>query len=519
MSMKKVLFSLALILCSVFGYSLQTLHLYPSSGDWVEKIKNVADDTRIIFHEGRYQGVVDLTDKKNIILEGQGEVLIYVEETYETIVYIAECRNITLKNLSIRHVPVTQIDGCSGDVISASGSKKILIEKCHLNGCGATGLTASECEDVSLRDCLIDENSYCALYFTETRNILLEKNTIRDNADGIYISVLETYLQEERNFSEIGLVMRDNTLVNNQMAAQLHNEAESDAAYQSGYDEGYEKGFQDGYQQAQQEFYGQEGDNPEGDYEESSDSQESYYMKLLEEESQRYTDIYGPEGYQSQDPAVYARYYKSNTLMLDPQMPWEGIIYHAPDNTKFIFSEGKYRGSIIFDQKQNLEFTGKGDVSIVTVYNFNRVVSFDSSKNIRFKNIRFTHDPAINRGEYHCYAEVVGIEESSQIRFDSCRMDGCGTVGVSSYQSSDVEIRNCEVYNNSESAMSLYNVRDFKVINCRIHDNADGIKAYNEDNEEGVSIYSDSNSYDRSLGLTLQGNTWQANTPGPEEGY
>lgn len=83
-----------------------------------------------------------------------------------------------LRGLTVGHTQST--DACSAEVIALENSGSVYMEGCELFGCGSTGVRASSCYGITLRDTLIRDCSAGGASFAVCESVMLDGVTLRN---------------------------------------------------------------------------------------------------------------------------------------------------------------------------------------------------------------------------------------------------------------------------------------------------------------------------------------------------
>lgn len=153
---------------------------------------------------------LDIVGMSNLTIEGEGDMAgIIVEPRYAYVLSFFNCKDITLRNLTLGH---TDTGYCQGGVVALRGCQNTVIEGCDLYGCGTEGIGADRSKGLQCKNTIIHDCSYqimtlehcndftftrCAFYncrefslinigFCE--NTVFEECNIRDN-DGELFSI------------------------------------------------------------------------------------------------------------------------------------------------------------------------------------------------------------------------------------------------------------------------------------------------------------------------------------------
>lgn len=109
---------------------------------------------------------------------------------------------------------------------------------------------------------------------------------------------------------------------------------------------------------------------------------------------------------------------------------------------------------------------GENRPEISAVPRYANVIYFSSCSDIALWGLTLGHTEA--PGE--CSGGVVMLENVTNAQINSCRLYGCGTVGIQAMYSSHVSAEGTHIYDCSYSAVSAYSASDLTLNHCEIYD-------------------------------------------------
>ncbi|MDD4493204.1 MAG: right-handed parallel beta-helix repeat-containing protein [Eubacteriales bacterium] len=154
------------------GKDLQSTTVSP--GDDIQNaIDSLTDGGTLILNEGIYDTLeaIVLRERKNLTIEGNGEVWINTKGIDHHVISLINCREITLANIKAQHVILEEgdndpiPDARDGAVVGILGGSKINITDCELVGCGIYGVYAEYTTPLVLERCYLHDNSKSAIHF------------------------------------------------------------------------------------------------------------------------------------------------------------------------------------------------------------------------------------------------------------------------------------------------------------------------------------------------------------------
>lgn len=186
----------------------QVYRLTPQTAQQLPKILQTASpNSKIQLAPGIYRfnkGLV-MASKHHLVFEGigNGAAWIIIKSTYDNVLSIMNSRDITIRNIRMRHEQPPAGQSCRGAVVNLRRAQRIWIDKTELNGSGAIGVMAWGSNNVVVTRSHIHKNSYAAFQFSSSRYVHIEKNLIENNGTTLYCAY------------NCGIRMRNNTIRNN----------------------------------------------------------------------------------------------------------------------------------------------------------------------------------------------------------------------------------------------------------------------------------------------------------------
>lgn len=108
---------------------------------------------------------------------------ILVDDISADVLEIANSTDIRIEGAFLRHLKPLPEYECHGDVLKMRGSENIVVENSELDGCGAIGVAVWQSRNIKVKQCLIQNNSFNALYFEGAENVHIADCVIQDNAN------------------------------------------------------------------------------------------------------------------------------------------------------------------------------------------------------------------------------------------------------------------------------------------------------------------------------------------------
>lgn len=148
-------------------------------------IDSAPDGGTVHIPMGRYvlsDGLI-VSGRKDLTIECAPGSQILVNDISADVLEIADCTNITLRGAFLRHLKPLPNYECHGDVLKIRKAENVRVENSELDGCGAIGVSAWGSNNITISHCLIQHNSFNALYFDRCDVIRVKNCVIQDNAN------------------------------------------------------------------------------------------------------------------------------------------------------------------------------------------------------------------------------------------------------------------------------------------------------------------------------------------------
>ena len=146
-----------------------------------------------------FEEAIYISEKKNIIVEGKGDVQLLCNNMDDNVFWIVSSRDVIVRNVRTRHTDPTEDERCYGNVFGIDSSDDIIIEDCEIDGCGAIGVYICVSDNVTLKNNHIHDNTIWAFQFDGVgfleevhtiAGLFLEGNLIENNgtySDGLVL--------------------------------------------------------------------------------------------------------------------------------------------------------------------------------------------------------------------------------------------------------------------------------------------------------------------------------------------
>ena len=134
---------------------------------------------------------------------------------------------------------------------------------------------------------------------------------------------------------------------------------------------------------------------------------------------------------------------------------------------------------------------GIGKTTVAAVPRYAHVLRFRACNKLTVSNLTAGH----TKQPGTCTGGVIYVENCSDANVDSCGLYGCGTEGVSGFNSEKLNITNCDIYECSDGAISASLCKDVLISGCDIHDHgtkeidSSAYRLFEADETNGFTVY------------------------------
>ena len=134
-----------------------------------------------------------------------------------------------------------------------------------------------------------------------------------------------------------------------------------------------------------------------------------------------------------------------------------------------VYSEdGVLQAELVLRNLNNLTLRGSdGEGTLLAaVPRYANVLAFSDCGNLSLSKLTLGHTEAPG----FCSGGVLDFRHCEQVSVEACAMFGCGTMGVSAYNTTGLHVRDSEIYECSYGAVSANGCYDVLLSGCSIHD-------------------------------------------------
>ena len=442
--------------------------------------------------EQGYELCISSADGLTLRGAGTEATTLLAEDRYANVVTFAGCQNVTVSGITAGHNPAPGY--CTGGVLNLTNCTAFTVESCGLFGCGTMGVCATNCSDVIVANSRIYECSSNAVCADGCKNVQVLDTEIDHNGwkneDGGAYSLFQ--LSGGDGFIVSGCRVHDNTASLLLQANYSRNVwflsskveyntlASAFALYE-------QPATVDGcvfYNNNVYSWYAM----GEGVY--TCTARDMEGKELTEDDltgmTLRAIELTDLEAVAVQEPAqvapgeeitvttvdeFLAAIGPNRTIVLDGEnfSLADATDYGSPTGWYYRWEECYDGPQLVISNVSNLTIRAaskEAGTTLSAVPRYANVLSFRGCDGLTISGLTLGH--SLGMGE--CSGGVLDLEGCDGVTVESCRLYGCGTLGVNAWYCIDLALTDCEVYDCSYGGVVVGSVYGLTFQDCRIHD-------------------------------------------------
>lgn len=435
-----------------------------------------------------YELVITGVSGLSIVGTDDDDVVISAEPRYANVLTFEECSGIRISEITAGHTE--EPGSCAGGVIFLQNTEDFSSYDCSFYGCGILGLQAFNSQNISLTDCEIYDCSDGAVYLGSCRNVELRDCEIRSCGKNEYYSF---ELLRFESSSDVRIVNCD--IERNRAGTILA------AGYSSGViftgNEVKKNVITDGmfcldrqgtvvagceftdndavawYQNSQAFAVDSSGNPLTGSDFETMQLDENIRIekKASASKNSMETDENGFVHVSDINEFLSAVRPNASILLEGENFDLASAEDYGSFGGEYYFWRECYDGpELVISGCDGLSITGNIDspesVNITATPRYANVLGFEFCNDLVLTG--FTAGHAQAPGD--CTGGVLNLESCNNVTVDTCRLYGCGTMGISAFSCTEMNILDTEIYHCSFGGASFYVSDGITFSGCSIHD-------------------------------------------------
>lgn len=423
---------------------------------------------------------------------GMDETALLAEDRYASVLCFTGCRDLEVSGFTAGHNPMPGY--CSGGVIHLVNCDKASVEDCGLFGCGSMGVWGTNSSGVAIISCRIYECSENAVYMDGCRDVRVLDTEIDHNGwKNDYPASCLLLTSGGEGFTVSGCRIHDNTanllLLSSGTGSTRfvscrveYNTLQSvfalyefpstvDGCSFHGNDTG--SWYIESYDQPSLAAVDSEGKELSSDDFSAMEIRPVAQAKNEEIEILKPIEVeIGGEVTVKTVDEFLAAIGPERTIILDGENFFlANASTYGTVSGQYYHWEACYDGpELVISGVTGLTIRGAEEdpaaTTLTAAPRYANVIGFRGCLNVRIANLTLGH----SEGFSECSGSVLDFDSCTSVTLDTCRLYGCGTLGVYAWYNSDFLLKNCEIYDCSLGGVVLGNVYGATFEDCRIHD-------------------------------------------------
>ena len=438
-------------------------------------------------YELQILGVEGLT----LLGSGEGETTIAAVPRYANVLRFVRCADVRVEALTAGHSPAPGY--CSGGVLRFEACGDVTVDACGLYGCGTIAVEAAECTDLTVTGSHLYECSYGALFLSDCRKVRVENCDVERNGTKIDNSTAVNLFQVSncQDVTVTGCRVHDNAsqkLLSSFCSKNvlfLSNTVERSQFLMCLFDLTQYPVTVDGCAFSGNEMEIWTNDTGVAPVDAAGRSLDPLALQNME-----YREI-DPASVQPALPAVQALEVPAGgsvtvktadeflsaigpdrTILLDgDSFDLSAAENYGGAGTEYYYWAERPDGpELIITDVSGLSIQALSEdpaaTTLLAAPRYANVLRFRGCQRISLSG--FTAGHSEQPGS--CSGGVLYFSDCHEISLDSCRLYGCGTLGVDCENCTGFSARNCEIYDCSLGGVNMLYTDGIRFQNCDIHD-------------------------------------------------
>ncbi|MDO5445474.1 MAG: right-handed parallel beta-helix repeat-containing protein [Eubacteriales bacterium] len=429
-------------------------------------------------------GVNDLT----IIGTDDDDVILSAEPRYSNVLTFENCANIYISELTAGHT--VEPGSCAGGVVFLNNTNDFTASECSFYGCGILGLQAFSSKNILMNDCEIYDCSDGAVVLNNCRNTEFNDCEIRTCGRNDYYSfelfrfdtctdirVLNCEIERNRASTVLSTGhSSDVVFTGNEVKKNVITEGMFSLEKQGTVIDGCK--FIDNDTAAWYQNSAVFAVNAQGDPLAGSD----FESMRLDENIRVEKKIASPLSNVVADENGYIHVTNVDEL-LSAIAPGVSILLEGENfNLSSAYNYGSYGGEyyywdecydgpeLVISGCDGLSIIGNPDapenVNIIAFPRYANVLCFEFCNDLFLSGFTAGHEQTPG----DCSGGVLDFDSCGNITVDSCRLYGCGVMGITTYNCASVNVLDTEIYDCTYGGVSIYQTDGISFSGCSIHD-------------------------------------------------
>ena len=418
---------------------------------------------------------------------------------YADVLAFMDCENITLTGFTMGHTK--EQGSCAGGVVHLMGTDSVTVDNCALYGCGVLGVQAENCRNILVSGSDIYECSDGAVELTSCRNVQFDNCSFRDcynrygdtpsaafwmfnigSCYGVAITDSHVYGNFSREFVHVdyskevyllGTLFEDNTVDNEyDWYSSTILSVEGNPVVVAGCE------FRDDFPifDDGEETVAADMDGSALSYDELAAMKQAHVdfpgfeapAEIVLDKTLNENGMY--EVHVSTVDEFLAAIEPNTVIYLDADLfdLTSASDYGAYGGSYYYWDEMYDGPGLVIAGVENLSIVGAGKnaTRIESLPRYADVIRFDDCQRVVVSGVTAGH----TLGAGQCAGAVLEFRGCDGVVVNNCGLFGCGTYGVTAWESTDITLKGNEIYECSYGAVSLSECMGVAIEESDIHD-------------------------------------------------
>lgn len=424
---------------------------------------------------------------------GREETVLAAVPRYVNVLRFTGCPDLSLEDLTAGHTREPGV--CSGGVLYFDRCSDVSLDGCGLYGCGSVGVWAFDCEGLSVTSSHLYECSSSAVEVTNCRDVRVDGCEVyrlgvsqdwqayalfaAHGSDGFQVSNCRVYDNEAyllllsdrtRNCFFLSNLLENNTLTFAVDAQRYCPVVDGCLFVDQGQIDSWYPG--DGALAVDRNGKALDGTAFSSMRYEKLDPDDIRLPEGLTQEAEPTAVPAGGAITVTTADELLAAIGPDRTIILDgTDFPLTKAENYGGIGTRYCYWSEVYDGQeLVIDGVDGLTIQAASDspedTELTVEPRYANVFRFVNCRNLHLQGFTAGH----TRGRGECAGGVLYFEDCKDVWVDSCRLYGCGILGIWSIGGSDLIVENCEIYDCTWGGVNLDGTASVSFTNCNIHD-------------------------------------------------
>lgn len=435
-----------------------------------------------------FELVISGVEGLSVVGSDDDDVVLSAEPRYANVLTFEDCSSIRLAEITAGHTEEPGV--CAGGVISLRNTENFSASECSLYGCGILGLQAVGSRDLTLSDCEIYDCSSGAVLLSGCRNAEINDCEIRNCGGNDYfcyellrfescadVRILNCEIEKNRSNTMLSAgYSSDVVFTGNEVKKNVLTDGMFRLERQGTVVDGCE--FKDNEAAVWYQNSAVFAVDAEGAPLSEADLEAMCLDENVRIEKKKTEPIKLPEADENgfvhvstADEFLAAIYPGASILMDGESFDLASAENYGSYGGEYYYWRETYDGpELVISGCDGLSVTGNLDspesVNITAFPRYANVLYFEFCNDLVLSGFTAGHEQAPG----DCAGGVLYFDCCGDVTVDSCRLYGCGILGISANASTSINVLDTEIYDCTYGGASFFQCDGIRFSGCSIHD-------------------------------------------------